>query len=266
MKNTLLISDSPLYSSLRGAESNDSIIFEELDCDFLTCAEFNLRRPKYEKYIISNFASLSQIGKDFLSNKQYVTIAHDFLFTPSRNPGFYPDFKVDEFDLINIDFLNNSKKIFCQSRFQEEIFKINGFVNTYSWGGNLWRQDSIEKMVKLGKNPKNGRMAVIDDPYKGTEESAEFCRRLNLPVDKLPKMAYDQFIEVLSRFSGFCLIPQIIETFNRILIEAKMMNLLVLTNQYCGAFNEECFKFQGEELGYKMNEKRREIIGLLNNF
>jgi len=266
MKNTLLISDSPLYSSLRGAESNDSIMVEELDCDFLTCSEFNMLRPKYEKYIVSNFASLSQPAKDFLLNKNYVFCAHDFLLCPTRNPGLYPDFKVFQSDLINVDFLKNSKKIFCQSLFQAEIFKINGFENTHSWGGNLWRQESIEKMVKLGKNPKNGRMAVIDDPYKGTDKSVEFCRKLNLPVDKLPKMAYDQFIETLSRFSGFCLIPEIIETFNRILVEAKMMNLLVLTNQHCGAFNEECFQFQGEELGYKMNEKRREIINILTEF
>ncbi len=263
MGNLLLISDSPLVGG-RGAESNDLIVAEELSCQFQTCADFNENPILADKTIVSNFASLSEESKKLLMGRRFVHIAHDFLFCPTRNPGNYPNMIVAPEHRINYEFLGKAETIFTQSSLQKAIFDKNGVSNRVeNLGGNLFSEKSLEIMLYYGQNPKNGRAAVIDDPYKATNESFEMCRNLQLSVDKLPKMKYVEFLKTLSNYSVFCIIPNIIETFNRILIEAKVMGVVPITSQWCGAVHEEIYKFNGEELAEKLNEKREEILNKL---
>ena len=263
MSKTLFISDSQIGSSLRGAEQCDQIIYNSLDVDFMTCAEFNIKRLKTDKYLISNFAQLSITAKDYLSNKNYSIISHDFLILPTRDPTPYENFGVDPAHLINIEFFNNAKVNFCQSSFQASIFLKNGVKNCYSWEGNLWTEQTISELVQLGKNAKNGRGAIIDDPYKNTKESLNWAQHFKISVDLIPKMEYASFLSKLSEYSVYIFNCGLVESFCRILLEAKLMNLVCLTNRLCGATYTELYNYNGAELGVKLNEKREEILKLL---
>ena len=264
MAKTLFISDIQIGASERGGEQMDKVIYDSLDVDFMTCTEFNIKREKRSLYLVSNFASLSANAKDYLKGKRYKIIHNDFLFSQTRNPGIFGGFKVPKDQLINIDFILGAEVNFAQSDFQASIFKLNGFENTYSWNGNLWNEAAIENLVKLESGAKNGKVAIIDDPYKNTEGSIKLAQNLRLSFDLIARLPYDQFIEVLSKYSGFCINVAIPETFNRILIEAKLMNLLTICNaEMCGATYTELYQYNGSELGIKLNEKREEILKLL---
>ena len=116
-----------------------------------------------------------------------------------------------------------------------------------------------------GKKKKNGRAAIIDDPYKATGEAVKFCRENFIPFDTIPKMGYVDFLTKLSEYSLFCLKPHVIETFNRILIEAKVLQVVPITSQFCGAVHEDLWNYNGEGLAAKLNEKREEILNKLRS-
>jgi hypothetical protein len=265
MSKILFIADNPIGSSYRGAESCDAIIYAELKPDFQTCQEFNQNPHLADKYIVSNFASLSHDSQDILiSRGNVVHISHDFLFVGSRNPAQYADFKVEPDHLINVEFLK-SAKIFCQSSFQESIFKLNGFENTESWGGNLWTDEIIEFCVSKESSPKNGRAAIISGDYKGERSSADLCKKLNIPFDIIGNMEYLEFLNTLKDYSCYVFAPSYtIESYCRVLTEASMMRVLPIVPGWCGAIGEDLYKFNGRELGVKLKEKRKQIISLLS--
>ena len=57
----------------------------------------------------------------------------------------------------------------------------------------------------------------------------------------------------------FVFFPKTPETLSRVTVEARMMNMKTITNNKVGASKEPWFKFKGEELIGKMNEKRETI-------
>ncbi len=262
MSRILLISDNPLGVSQRGCESNDRIICDNLNCDFATCEEFNAKpRTSYDKIIVSNFYFLSDESKWLLKGKNYETVNHDFLFHPSRIPSLFPNFICPKEELINISFFKNSRKNWCQSSFQANIFKNNGF-EAESWEGNLWSQEDIDSMVALN-GPKNGKAAIIAGYHKGEEASVDLAKKLNVPFDILPQMPYKEFLVELSKYSLYLFVPNILESFGRILVEAKVFNTIPLTTNLCGAVYTSLWNYSGGELAAQLHLKREEILNKL---
>ncbi len=262
MSKILFIADNPIGSSYRGAEANDAIIYAELKPDFQTCQEFNENPRIADSYIVSNFVSLSEDSKEILAHRgNYKIIHHDFLICPFRNPGAFPDFKIPQEHLINLDFIKAAECNFFQSGLQRYIFELNNVEGNFdNLAGNLWTRESLEMMVELSKNKKNGRAFVIDGSHKGDSGSLEMCRNLFLSVDILPRMPYVEFLEAASKFSVYGFKPQILETFCRVLVECKVMDVAVLTSQWNGAVHEDLWNYNGEDLAEKLNEKREEIL------
>jgi len=59
--------------------------------------------------------------------------------------------------------------------------------------------------------------------------------------------------------------PKTPETLSRIVVEARMMDMRVITNKLVGASREDWFKLRGEELIEVMEAKRQQIPGLVKN-
>jgi hypothetical protein len=260
MSKILLIADNHPNSSYRGAESSDRVLLEGLQCDFMTCEEYNsCLVTDYDKIIVSNFVSLSQEAKEVLMKHNFVTYNHDFLFVGSRIPSMFPDCIVPDEYKINVDFFNAAKSNYVQSIFQESIFKRNGILNVENLDGNLWTAKEINSMIKIGGS-KNGRAAIISGEYKGEEQSVQFCKNLNIPFTVLPNMEREDFLQELSKFSMYVFIPYILESFCRVLYEAKLMRTISLTTNACGGVYSDLWNYNGEDLAEKLNEKREEIL------
>lgn len=260
MSKILLISDNPIGASQRGCEANDQIIVDNLNCDFATSEEFNKNpRTNYDKIIISNFFFLSEESKEILKNANCYHCSHDFLFASHRIPSLHPDFIVPAEYKVNVDFLNSFKKIYCQSSFQADIFRKNGFENVESWQGNLWRADDIDNMCALN-GPKNGRAAIIAGQHKGEEQSADLAKKLNIPFDILPPMPYSEFLITLSQYQNYLYIPVILESLCRVIFEAKLMGVVPLTTNLCGGVYTSLWNYNCGELAAKLHLKREEIL------
>ena len=72
-------------------------------------------------------------------------------------------------------------------------------------------------------------------------------------------MPHTDFLDTISKNKGLVFFPRVLETLNRVVIEARMMNCQVVTNKKVGATSEPWFSLKGKELISKMREKREHI-------
>jgi hypothetical protein len=78
-------------------------------------------------------------------------------------------------------------------------------------------------------------------------------------------MEYSQFIEKLAEYDKFVFFPNTLETFSRIILEARMLNCKLVTNNLNGCTYEEWFKStKGSELVDFVDQKREEIANLIS--
>ena len=95
--------------------------------------------------------------------------------------------------------------------------------------------------------------------HKNTQGAIRYCKLKNLDYDLILQCSYEEFLKRLGSNNKFLFLPQTPETLSRIVVEARMMGMTVLTNNQVGATKEDWFKLKGEELIAVMQNKREEI-------
>ena len=277
-KKVLLISDEE-YSIKNngGAECNNHEIIKLLNssgikCDFLTTHEFNNKAGfinDYNLYIVSNFYFISESAKTFLYGKKYIITEHDYKFVRERNPCFYPNLTVPPEKVIHLDFYRNAKFILVQSNFQKEVFgrsvKLDNIIN---FSGNLWADDTLDLILSLSKTPKNGKAAILgEDDYgiKGRDISIEFCKKVHLKYELLPKTDHHSFLKNLSKYSTYVFFPRSPETLSRVSIEARLMGLSVITSDYTAAVHESFFDYESNKMIEYIKDKPKQILKLITD-
>ena len=275
-KKILLISDEE-YSIKNngGAECNNYEIIKLLNssgikCDFLTTHEFNNKAGfinDYDLYIVSNFYFISENAKTFLYGKKYIITEHDYKFVRERNPCFYPNLTVPPERIVHLDFYRNAKFVLVQSNFQKEVFgrsvKLDNIIN---FSGNLWADDTLDLILSLSKTPKNGKAAILgEDDYgiKGRDVSIEFCKKVHLKYELLPKTDHQSFLNNLSKYSTYVFFPKSPETLSRVCIEARLMGLSVITSDYTAAVHESFFDYESDKMIEYIKNKPNQIKKLI---
>jgi len=257
-----------------GAEINDRELVNLLkerghEISELRTRNFTLRSLKDTAgscFIISNFALLRPEVISAFNKEKYVIYEHDHKYLASRNPALYQDYKVPPEHIINKEFYKNAVATFCQTAFHAKILKSNlALDNIVSLGGNLWSLEILEKIRELSKKNKSKVAAIMDSstPHKNTLEAKELCAARNIEYKLIPKMKYLDFLEELSNCLAFVFVPKTPETCSRVLVEAKMLDLSVVTNSKSGAVHEEWFSLKGSELVDRMLQKREEIVSIV---
>jgi len=275
-KKILLISDEE-YSIKNngGAECNNHEIIKLLNssgikCDFLTTHEFNNKAGfinDYDLYIVSNFYFISESAKTFLYSKKYIITEHDYKFVRERNPCFYPNLTVPLEKVVHLDFYRNAKFVLVQSNFQKEVFgrsvKLDNIIN---FSGNLWSDETLDLILSLSKTPKNGKAAILgEDDYgiKGRDVSIEFCKKVHLKYELLPKTDHHSFLKNLSKYSTYVFFPRSPETLSRVCIEARLMGLSVITSDYTAAVHESFFDYESNKMIQYIKDKPNQIKKLI---
>ena len=275
-KKVLLISDEE-YSIKNngGAECNNYEIIKLLNssgikCDFLTTHEFNNKAGfinDYDLYIVSNFYFISENAKTFLYSKKYIITEHDYKFVRERNPCFYPNLTVPPEKVVHLDFYKNAKFVLVQSNFQKEVFgrsiKLDNIIN---FSGNLWSDDTLDLILSLSKNPKNGKAAILgegDYRIKGRDASIEFCKKVHLKYELLPKTDHQSFLNNLSKYSTYVFFPRSPETLSRVCIEARLMGLSVITSDYTAVVHESFFDYESDKMIEYIKNKPNQIKKLI---
>jgi len=216
-----------------------------------------------DNFIVSNFIFMFNKFKDALGSKRYMIYEHDHKYLRTRDPALYEDYLAPPHELVNIDFYRNARSVFVQSKFHEEIiFKNLNIRNIHNVGGNLWPEETLNKIAILSENEKQDCYSIMvsNIKHKNTKGAIEYCQHHRLNYELIQPCNHLEFLEKLSKNKGLVFLPKTPETLSRIVVEARMLGCEVRTiNRKVGATSEEWFSFKNKELIDVFRKKRDDI-------
>ena len=264
----VLIADFFVDQVLGGGELNNEELVRILEEKGQNIRKINshLVTPSFieghNNFIVSNFSNLSNPSKNKLLSKRYVIYEHDHQYINGRNPGIYKDYLAPKNDLVNLDFYSSAIAVLCQSSFHMSIIQRNTKLdNIVNLSGNLWDMKSLEFMRELSNKPKNNKYSIMNSAiaHKNTSDAIKYCTFKKYQYELISDPDYYKFLEKLSSNSKFIFLPKTPETLSRVVVEARMMNTKVTTNNRIGATKESWYSLKGSNLIDIMIEKRKEI-------
>lgn len=275
--NVLFISDFFVNQIAGGAEIYDDILIKELLNIGHKVVPFNsnLITKKYLEFylkwdfhiIVSNFSNLSKEAVDYLQifKNRYSILEHDHKYDKNRNPAVYgKPYYVPQENIVNKYFYQNAKYIFCQSIKHEEIIKNSlKLNNTINLGCSLWDTVSLNKIRNKLDQEKTIEHLFIKEtnPIKGSKEAEKYCKDNSLNCVALDKTNFDNYLENLSKSKKFIFFPKAAESFSRVILEARMLNCSLITNDLNGCTYESWFKqYKGRELIDFVDSQRKIIV------
>jgi len=214
-------------------------------------------------FIIANFVTLSYEAKEFLQQHcTYVIYEHDHKYLRSRNPALYKDFKAPNEEIVNYNFYRNAMRVFCQSSFHKNIvYKNLEIDNIINLSGNLWEEGSLNIMKIISTKEKQDTCAIMNSPIpnKNTRTTVQYCDLKEWKYVLVASSNYQEFLSLLGNNRKLIFMPTTPETLSRLVVEARMMGMSVITNHLVGASYEPWFELKGKELISYVNEMRNSI-------
>jgi hypothetical protein len=268
--NFIFIADFFASQVLGGGElNNDEFIklLKDSDHDVISInshavtPEF-IEQNKKKNFIVANFINLRPNCISALYDKNYVIYEHDHKYLTTRDPGQFKDFLAPKDAIINNDFYAKAKSVFCQSQFHLDIIyknlKINNLV---SLAGNLWSTQSLQLMEGISEIQKKDTYAIMlsSTKHKNTHDAIKYCEHKKFNYELIKNDSYEGFLKQLGAHKTLVFFPKTPETLSRIVVEARMMGLGVITNNKVGAIYEDWYNLKGASLVKKMQTKRLDI-------
>lgn len=233
---------------IKSNELNESFLKDNLDKTFL----------------ISNFTRLNNRLINVLQATRYFIFEHDHKYTIDRDVSKYKEFVVPPDRLINLSFYQNAQAVFCQSNIHSEVVRKNTkSKNVLNLGCSIWSDDELNTLEKASKNKKTKKYAIVNskNPIKATQKAVSFCNNNDLQYELISSPSYESFVASLSAFEGLVFFPRVLESFCRLVVEARVLNCSLKTNSNLGCTSESWFsKYKGQELIDFLREKRNEIL------
>jgi hypothetical protein len=221
-----------------------------------------IEENKNSKFIIANFVNLQPTSLQALYNKQYVIYEHDHKYLTTRDPSKFKDFLAPKEAIINYEFYKEANAVFCQSQFHLDIiYKNLKLDNLINLGGNLWSEKSLDLMTSLALSPKSESCAIMHSSieHKNTREAVMYCEYKKIPFKLIGSDNYEIFLKQMSDNDTFVFFPKTPETLSRVIVEARMMGLSIITNKSVGATREEWYQLKGIDLIKKVRKMRETI-------
>ena len=275
----VFISDFFVSQVSGGAEIYDSILIEELESDGCKVCTFNSKEFTVNHlklylqfdfhFLISNFINLGEQVKKYLQayGDKYCILEHDHKYVVSRNPAVYSDFTAPKEHLTNVDFYSSAKYVFCQSNIHKETLEKNLEIsNVINLSCSLWSASQLSTIRNSLKSKKTRKNFILGDlnPIKGLVEAKKFCEAKGLEYDVVEKKPYSEFISTLSQYEKLVFFPKTLESFCRLVLEARMLDCGLFTNNLNGCTQESWFRgLKGEELIDFVESKRSEVVSII---
>ena len=264
---------------LGGAESNDSVLISYLEANGFklvkksshSCTLQNLRPHKDSFFIVSNFVALSDACKKYISeNTDYVIYEHDHKYVTTRDPSKFNNFDVPEEQIINYDFYSKAKKVIVLSQICKNILEKNlNLDNVVSIGTSLWSKNKFSFLRTNISNKKSKKLGIINssNAVKGTQPAIKYCKQNNIQYELIEAAKPEQFLLEVAKYEQILFMPQVLETFCRVVAEAKVFNCKILTTpKLIGFFSEhELVELNGEELLQQLENRTDEACKLFKD-
>jgi hypothetical protein len=223
-----------------------------------------------EHIIISNFINLKPNLRNQIieSGVPYIVYEHDHKYLRGRNPAAYKDYIAPQEDIINFEFYKEASAVVCQTKFHADIVSNNlKTENIVNLSGNLWSPDSLQLLEQLSTREKRDCSSIMNSniSHKNTFGAIRFCKKKNMKYDLIDPAPPQKFLENLSRNKNLVFFPLTPETLSRVVVEARMMGMAVMSNNLIGATKEPWFKKKGKELIQYFVDQRDTIPTVIEN-
>ncbi len=260
-----------------GAERNDDVLIDKLrkrgiSIETIRCTELNNNLhilSNFDVILVGNFSRLSDVAIKAIQQHNYIIYEHDHKYVRGRDPSVFPGFRIPAWAIVNRDFYAKAHKVVVLSSLCKYIIEnALNLSNVVNIGTSLWSDEELHHLSSLHarKTPKNNKFAVLisANKIKGTREAIEWCRLNSVDYNVLPPKPWKHLVECLSEYKGLVFMPQVCETFNRLVVEAKSLNCRVITNEsLIGAASESLWEMSGFQL---LSEIRRRVISAIDVF
>ena len=278
MREIIFIADFFSDQVLGGGElNNDELInllikknvnVKKINSNLVDQQFIDENRDKF--FIIANFCFLNLDCLNKIKEScSYVIYEHDHKYLKSRNPGIFDNFIAPPSELINVNFYNKAKAVFVQSQLHKNIvYKNTNLKNLVNLSGNLWSEEVLNLIEEISFLKKENFYAIMDSniPHKNTIDSILYCKHKNLDFKLIKNPSYFTFLKQLGVNKKLVFFPKTPETLSRIVVESRMMNMGVVTNNMVGATSEDWYTLKGKDLIDVMRKKRDSITNEVMSF
>jgi len=250
-----------------GAENNDAVLIDYLrtrniTVDCLSTRNITIKTlDSYDCVILSNFVFLSdELKQHLLTHNHYIIYEHDHKYLSTRDPSKFVDFRAPESAIINRDLYARATEVVVLSEVCKRVMEENlQITNVHSIGTSLWSHKKFTFLKNLAQHSNKSKdLAVLqsDNPTKGMIPALKFCEMQGLQPDLISSPDQYEFLTMLNEYKTLLFIPQVLETFCRLVTEAKMLNCQVQTKKnLIGFMSEPYSKQSGLELITTLEEK-----------
>lgn len=257
------ISDHDINDYQGGAEKVDYNIYSSLNIQHIKTANFVYN--KEDIYIISNAWFLKESDKKALiENRNYIIFEHDYKIHLTRQPHRYQNNIFPKNELINLDYYRAARAVFLQSTDHLECFSANeidgNFVNLKT---SIWSKEELDTLESLSSlTKKTYRACIIGNAGadKGRDIAEAICKSHRIDYDIIPTMDLISFYRKLAEYPLLVNTPRVKESFCRLVVEARCLNMNVLTPALYGAMKEEWYSMHGKTLISFLQEQTRKNI------
>ena len=275
MKSVIFISDFFVNEIRGGGELVDNHLIDLLSARKVkiekiksaNVTESFIKSNSDKIYVISNFTLLPPLCKLLLRTVKYLIFEHDHKYTIDRDVSLYKDYVVPPERLINLSFYQSAYAVFCQSKLHSEVVKKNiKSTNVINLGCSIWSDEELGIIETCLKSKKKAKYAIVQSSnrIKATPKAVTLCEEKNIPYELISSPNYEEFINMLSQYEGLVFLPKVLESFCRLVVEARMLNCKLKTNNNLGCTSEEWFKrYKGRELIDFVKDKRKNIIDVV---
>ena len=220
-------------------------------------------------FIVANFVGLNKLSKQQLQAADYVIIEHDHKYLRTRDPSPYEEnnYIAPPDQIVNRSFYQNAKAVFCQSKLHSQILSDNLMIsNVVNLGCSVWSDEQMAAIKKHANKEKTKNFGILEskNSIKGNLQSKHICETKGIEYEMIPSCEFEELMEAMSEFDTIMTMPQVVETFCRVIVEARMLGCKIATNKRNGCASEPWFaKLKGQDLINFVEEQREAVVGLV---
>jgi hypothetical protein len=266
LDDTEIILVSDLFSSdiNGGAELTTEAIFENTEYNVQSIyskdVTIELLEQGHQKFwVFTNFAEMNlDLIPSIIENLKYSVIEYDYKFCKYRSIEKHAHFEGSECNChkeqhgqIISRFYHSAKSLWFMSEDQRSIYedKFYFIKDTDSYIlSSVFNLQFFDIINKLNTNKKNNKYIVLNSQswIKDTKSSVEWCKENNEELELISGLSHIDFLTKLSESKGISYFPPGKDTCPRMIIEAKLLNCDIQTNDNVQHKNEDWFSGSNE--------------------
>lgn len=227
-------------------------------------------KGRIKTVIVSNFANMSEDFKQKLQTdwkSKYIVIERDNKFIKNRNLALYKNYEAPLEDVANRDFYQNAKKVFgLTTKHVQYMKRYLDPANIESLGCTHFDKQSIEylrDLINTSVSTEDTNMYAI---MRGKRQdlAEHYCKVHNLSYTVLPKLGHKEFLYELSKYQGLVFFSHAVEAFCRVILEARILGLEIITDDKNGVAYEKWFQEnKGQDLLSELEIKTTKSLEII---